>query len=170
MQSSGLIHYINMTNNKLEKIVINTGLGRLSSQPNFEERILPEITKEISIITGQKPMNRPATKSIAGFKLRQGTIVGLKVTLRSKKMQDFFSKVLNVILPRVRDFRGIDLKSIDQNGNLTIGIKECSVFPEITPETSKVNFGIEITAVPIIKKRDQALELYKKLGVPFKKK
>lgn len=156
--------------NFLEKIVINSGLGRLSTQPNFEDKILPGIIKEISLITGQKPMTRPAKKSISGFKLREGTIIGLKTTLRDRKMKDFFEKLVKIVLPRIRDFRGIDVKSADSNGNLTIGIKDYLVFPEVSPEISRVNFGLEITMVPIIKKRNEALELYRKMGVPFKKK
>lgn len=156
--------------NFLEKIAINSGVGRLSTQPNFEDKILPGIIKEISLITGQKPMTRPARKSISGFKLREGTIIGLKTTLRGKKMKDFFEKLVKIVLPRIRDFRGIDVKSVDSNGNLTIGIKDYLVFPEVSPEISKVNFGLEITAVPIIKKKNEALELYRKMGVPFKRK
>ena len=90
-------------NNKLQKIVINTGVGRLSAQPNFKDKILPEIVKELSIITGQKPSLRIAQKSIAGFKLREGTVIGLKVTLRSLYMNSMLSKIINIALPRVRD-------------------------------------------------------------------
>ena len=158
-------------NNKLEKAVVNIGLGRLSTQPNFDDKVLPEIIKEISSITGQKPSSRPAQKSISGFKLREGTIVGLKTTLRGKYMNSLVSKVVNVALPRVRDFRGISTDAIDQNGNLNIGFKEHLVFPEISPEHSKVNFGIQMTLVPKLPMKDKAvaLEFYKKMGVPFKK-
>lgn len=156
-------------NNRLEKIVVNSGIGRLSTQPNFEDKILPELIKNISLITGQKPAIRLAKKSISGFKLRKGDVVGLKTTLRRKRMFDFLTKFIKIILPRVRDFRGIDLKSVDKSGNLTIGIKDYLVFPETTPEQSRINFGIELTITPLIKKRDFAIELYKKLGVPFKK-
>ncbi|MDD5430968.1 MAG: 50S ribosomal protein L5 [Candidatus Pacebacteria bacterium] len=157
--------------NKLDKIVVNVGTGRLSAMPGFEDKMLPEIIKDISAITGQKPETRPAKKSIAGFKLRQGTIVGLKTTLRGKRMEDFLVRLLRIVLPRVRDFRGIDLKSVDQNGNLTIGIKEHLVFPEIFAETSKTNFGIEATIVPKLRIRnhEKAVEFYRTLGVPFKK-
>ena len=154
----------------LEKIVINIGIGRLSATPNFEDKLLPEIMKEISIITGQKSAERAAKKSIAGFKLRAGTTVGLKTTLRGKRMKDFLNKLVNVTLPRVRDFRGIDLKSLDKNGNLNIGIKEHWVFPEIIQETSKANFGMEITIVPrFAKDKERAIKLYRELGIPLKK-
>ncbi len=158
-------------NNKLEKVVVNVGIGRLTTQPNFESKILPDIIKELTIITGQKPSQRPAMKSISGFKLRQGTIVGLKTTLRGKYMNSLISKIVNVTLPRVRDFRGINKEAIDKNGNLNIGLKEHLVFPEISPEHSKVNFGMQFTLVPMIPIKDAklAVEFYKKIGIPFKK-
>jgi len=158
-------------NNKLEKAVVNVGVGRLTTQPNFEDKVLPEIVKEITTITGQKPSLRPAMKSISGFKLRQGTIVGLKTTLRGKYMNSLISKIVNVTLPRVRDFRGINLTAIDKNGNLNFGFKEHLVFPEISPEQTKVNFGIQLTLVPKnpIKSKEEAVEFYKKIGIPFKK-
>ncbi|MDO8443359.1 MAG: 50S ribosomal protein L5 [bacterium] len=157
--------------NKLEKVVINIGIGRLSTQPNFEAKILPDIIKELTIITGQKPSPRPAMKSISGFKLRQGTIVGLKTTLRGDRMKSLMSKLVNITLPRVRDFRGIDQSAIDKNGNLNIGLKEHLVFPEISPEHSKVNFGMQFTLVleTPIKDMKLAIEFYKKIGIPFKK-
>jgi len=153
----------------VEKVVVNTGIGRLSSQPNFEEKILPEITKEISLLTGQKAAFRPAKKSVAGFKLRAGTVVGLKTTLRRKRMLQFLQKIIRVVLPRVRDFRGLNPEAVDAGGNMTIGIKEHLVFPEISPEASKVNFGMELTLVPKLRNKEKALELYKELGIPFKK-
>jgi large subunit ribosomal protein L5 len=157
--------------NKLEKVVVNVGLGRFSTQPNFEDKFVPEVEKELSSITSQKPSLRAAQKSISGFKLRQGTVVGLKTTLRGKRMDSLVSKVVNIALPRVRDFRGIDSGAIDKNGNLNIGLKEHLVFPEIIPEHSKVNFGVQITMVPKfpIKEKAIAVEFYKKIGVPFKK-
>ena len=153
----------------LEKVVVNVGTGRLSALPNFEDKTLPELVKELSMITGQKPSARPAAKSIAGFKLRMGTVVGLKTTLRKKRMSEFIKKLLNVALPRVRDFRGIKTEAIDANGNLTIGLKEHLVFPEVVPELSKVNFGMEITFVPKVQNKEKAVELYKELRIPFKK-
>lgn len=160
----------NMAVPRIEKIVVNNGIGRLSQQPNFEEKILPEIMKEIALITGQKPIVSRAKKSIAGFKIREGQIVGLKTTLRGGRMFDFLDKLIRIVLPRLRDFRGIDLKNIDANGNLNIGLKEQAVFPEINPETIKFDFGLEISvAVANVKKREEAIELYRLLGVPLKK-
>lgn len=155
---------------RIEKIVVNNGIGRLSQQPNFEDKILPEIMKEIALITGQKPVISKAKKSIAGFKIREGQIIGLKTTLRGGRMFDFLDKLIRIVLPRLRDFRGIDLKSIDANGNLNIGLKEQAVFPEINPEMIKFDFGLEISvAVAGVKKREEAIELYRLLGVPLKK-
>lgn len=158
-------------NNKLEKVVVNVGIGRLSTQPNFDAKILPDVIKDLTTITGQKPSSRPAIKSISGFKLRQGTIVGLKTTLRGAHMNSLISKIVNVTLPRVRDFRGINQGAIDKNGNLNIGLKEHIVFPEISPEHTKVNFGMQFTLVPMtpIKDMKSAVEFYKKIGIPFKK-
>ena len=154
---------------KVEKIVINVGVGRLSQQPNFEEKTLPIIAKEVAAITGQKPIMTKAKKSIAGFKTRAGQIVGLKVSLRRKRKEDFLGKLVHVVLPRLRDFRGIDPRAVDASGNLHIGLRDYLVFPEINPEESKVDFGMEISIVNTAKKRDEALELYKLIGIPFKK-
>ncbi|KKR88867.1 MAG: 50S ribosomal protein L5 [Candidatus Wolfebacteria bacterium GW2011_GWA2_42_10] len=154
---------------RLEKIVVNIGIGRLSQQPNFEEKLLPEIIKDLTSITGQKPAPTPAKKSIAGFKIRKGQIVGLKITLRRRRMRDFLEKLINIVFPRVKDFRGIDLKSVDEKGNLTVGFKEHVVFPEINIETSKVDFGLEINIVSNAGTKEEAIELYKLLGIPFKK-
>lgn len=154
----------------LQKIVVNVGLGKLSSQAEFEQKTLPEVIKAVAAITGQKPQSRPARKSIAGFKLRQNAIIGLKVTLRRKRMMQFLEKVAHLVTPRIRDFRGISLKSIDANGNLTFGIKEHTVFPEIILENSHVSFGIEITLVPRTNiKPAEAVEFYRSLGIPFEK-
>ena len=154
---------------RLEKIVVNVGVGRLSQQSNFEEKILPEIIKDLSIITGQKPASAKAKKSIAGFKIRAGQTVGLKTTLRSKRMYDFLERLNSVAFPRVKDFRGINLKNVDNNGNLTVGFKEHVIFPEINVEASKIDFGLEISIVSNAKKREEAIELYRQLGLPLKK-
>ena len=154
---------------KLEKIIVNAGVGRLSQQQNFEEKILPELMKELALITGQKPKTTAAKKSISGFKIRQGQIVGLKTTLRRKRMYDFLERLIYIYLPRVRDFKGIDIKNIDAKGNLTIGIKEQTIMPEINPETSKVDFGLEVTIVSNAGKREEVIELYRQLGIPLKK-
>jgi len=154
---------------RVEKIVINIGVGRLSQQPNFEEKTLPEIIKNFSLITGQKPAVCQAKKSISGFKIRAGQIIGLKTTLRRQRMADFLEKLIKVIFPRVRDFRGIETKSVDEKGNLTIGLKEHMVFPEINPETSKIDFGMEITIVSNAKNKNEAIQIYRQMGIPLKK-
>ena len=154
---------------KIEKIVINAGIGRLSQQGQFEDKILPEVEKEFATITGQKASIRKAKKSIAGFKIREGQIIGLKATLRHKRMEDFLERFANLVLPRVKDFRGLDIGNVDENGNLNVGLKEQNVFPEIDMEKSKVNFGIQVTIVPYKKDREIAIDLYRRLGLPLKK-
>jgi large subunit ribosomal protein L5 len=145
------------------------GLGKLRNQANFEDKLLKEVEKELALITGQKPAIRRAKKSIAGFKIRSGDIVGLQVTLRGKRLADFFVRLISIVLPRVKDFKGIDLHQIDQNGNLNICLKEQFVFPEIQADQSKVNFGLQITIVLKPEYRKKAVALYRDLGVPLKK-
>ncbi len=156
---------------KLDKIVVNSGFGRLATQPSFEEKTLPELMREFAALTGQKPAPRPARTSISGFKIRQGLVVGMTATLRGKRMADFLRRFIAVVLPRIRDFRGIPLQNVDARGNLNVGVREQFAFPEVTPETSKVNFGLQVTVVPKrVKNRDEAIALYRELGVPLQKK
>lgn len=157
------------TQSVLAKLVVNSGVGKLRNQAQFDDKILPEIEKEFAIITGQKPAERKAKKSISTFKIREGEVVGLQVTLRKARMNDFLSKVVNVVLPRVKDFRGLELSNVDHDGNLNFGFREQTVFPEINPEKSRVTFGIQVTVVPKEKDRDAAIALYRSLGVPLKK-
>ena len=152
----------------IEKIVVNVGIGRQSTQPHFKEKLLPDIMNEVAIITGQKPAPRTARKAVAAFKTREGDIIGLQVTLRGKRMNDFFARLINMVIPRVKDFRGVDLKNIDHGGNLNIGFKEQFSFPEIQIERSRVNFGVQVTIVLKEKNRDKAIDLYRSLGVPLK--
>ncbi|MEK7624249.1 MAG: 50S ribosomal protein L5 [Patescibacteria group bacterium] len=158
----------NLITTSIEKIVVNVGVGKLRQRGQFEEKIFPEIVQEVSLITGQKPISRPTKKAIAGFKTRIGDIIGLKVTLRGKRMFDFFSRFVNVVLPRIKDFRGLELKSVDSSGNLSVGIEDQLVFPEIDADSTKVDFGLEVTIVTKTKNREKAIELYKELGVPLK--
>jgi large subunit ribosomal protein L5 len=153
----------------LEKIVINAGVGRLSSQPNFEEKTLKQVMSDLASMSGQKPQVRRAKKSIAGFKVREGSIVGVKITLRRKKMVDFFERLIKIILPRVRDFVGIDQENIDDCGALNLGLKEQFIFPEINPEKSPVAFSFGITLVPRNKNRARAVKTLLEFGVPLKK-
>lgn len=150
-----------------EKAVINAGVGRLRQQGQFEEKILPEIIQTMAAITGQKPAPRPAKKSIAAFKTRAGDIVGLKTTLRGKRMADFIGRLVSIVLPRVRDFRGIALNNIDSEGNLNIGFRDQYAFPEISPEKSKYGFGLQINIKVDAKSRDEAIRLYREAGFPL---
>ncbi len=153
----------------LEKIVVNAGIGRLSQQPNFEEKLLPQLMNNLSAVTGQKPEIRKAKKSISGFKMREGQIVGLRITLRRRKMVDFFERLIRIVLPRVRDFRGLEILSVDAGGTLSVGIREQLVFPEINPEESPVVFSLGVNIVPRTKNREKAITEYRRLGVPLKK-
>lgn len=153
----------------LEKIVVNAGVGRASSQQQFEEKVLPQIIKDLSAMTGQKAQLRRSRKSIAGFKMREGQIVGLKITLRREKMVDFWTRLVTMVLPRVKDFGGIDPNDVDHGGTLNMGFKEQYVFPEIDPEASLHVFSLGINAVPRKKNRAEALDTYRELGLPFRK-
>lgn len=156
---------------KIEKVVINSGIGRLLTVKTSEEqkRIIEAVLGNLSDIAGQKVLLTKAKKSIAAFKLREGMPVGAKVVLRGDKMNDFLERLINVAFPRVRDFRGIDLKSFDKKGNLTVAFKEQTVFPEISPEKAKVVFGFEIIIANSSKTREEGIELLKLMGFPLKK-
>lgn len=149
---------------KLQKVVVNIGLGRALKDEKFLEIAL----RDLGLITGQKPKATLAKKSIANFKTREGAIIGAMVTLRGTRMHDFISRLINIALPRTRDFRGISAESLDKNYNLTIGIKEHIVFPEVSGEEVKNIFGFEITLVIKAKNKEEALALYKSLGFPIK--
>ncbi|MGC8651237.1 MAG: large ribosomal subunit protein uL5 [Minisyncoccia bacterium] len=153
---------------KISKVVINVGIGRLMAGSKNEE-LIKKISKDIAMITGQQPAIRPAKKSIASFKIREGMPVGLMVTLRGKRKDDFVYKFINIVLPQVRDFWGIAFKNVDQTGNLNYGIKDHAVFPEISREQNPLPFGLEVTFVPSTKKREEAIQLYESLGFPFQK-
>lgn len=153
----------------LEKIVVSTGVGKLRNSPKFKEDILPAVIEDFKTIVGQAPSTRGAKKSIATFKTRTGDVVGVMATLRGKKMRHFLERLINIALPRVRDFRGIDTKSFDQKGNLSIGIKEHVVFPEINPEKTQTIFGLQVTVVGNTKNKAEGLEMAKELGIPLKK-
>jgi large subunit ribosomal protein L5 len=155
--------------NFLEKIVINAGVGRASQQPNFEEKVLTQITRDIASLSGQKPQVCRSRKSIASFKVREGQIIGVKVTLRRAKMVDFFERLITIVLPRVRDFAGIAVSNIDKNGVLNIGFREQFVFPEIHPEESLFTFSLGLNIIPKKRNREESLALYRELGVPLKK-
>ncbi len=156
---------------KIEKVVINVGFGKMLNLKAPEERnkLKEYLAEQLAFIAGQKPVFTKARKSVSSFKIRKGQEIGLKVTLRKKRMYDFLNKLLNVVLPRTRDFKGISKNAVDKAGNLTIGLREQLVFPEILPETVKDIFGLEITIVTTAKNREEGLKLFEKLGFPFKK-
>ncbi len=157
---------------KIEKVVVNTGFGKfLGGKTKDEQRkTMKSILNDLATITGQKPVLTKAKKSIAIFKLREGTPVGASVTLRRKKMYAFLERLIHVSLARSRDFQGINLKSIDDKGNLTIGIKEHIIFPEILPENIRNSLGLEATIVTTADSKEEGLELFKLLGFPMEKK
>lgn len=154
---------------KIEKVIVNTGFGREVASKTSEEqkKFIDFILQELGLICGLRAVKTLAKKSIASFKIRQGMPIGAKVTLRGKKMTDFLERLIHLALPRTRDFKGIDQKSLDKNGNLTLAIKEHIAFPEILPEKAKNIFGLEITIVTTTKSREEALELFKLLGFPI---
>ncbi len=149
---------------KLEKIVINIGLGDTRDNPKSLENAVADLTQ----ITGQKPMITKAKKSIAAFKLREGANTGCKVTLRKDKMYDFAYKLFNVALPRVRDFRGVSANSFDGRGNYSMGIKEQLIFPEIEYDKIDKLRGMDIIFVTTAKTDEEAKELLTLLGMPFR--
>ena len=149
---------------KLDKVVINIGLGDTKENPKSLENAMNDLTQ----ITGQRPMITKAKKSIAAFKLREGANVGCKVTLRSDKMYDFVYKLFNVALPRVRDFRGVSADSFDGRGNYSMGIKEQLIFPEIEYDKIDRLRGMDIIFVTTAETDEEAKELLTLLGMPFK--
>jgi len=155
---------------KVEKVIVNTGFGRLAAEKTAEEqkKIQEAILNDLALICGQRPILTLARKSISGFKIRQGMPVGAQVTLRGKRMSDFLERLIHIVLPRSRDFRGIEPRAIDREGNLTIGIREHIAFPEILPEKAKDIFGLEVTVVTNAKSREEGIELLRLLGFPIK--
>jgi len=150
---------------KIEKIVINMGVGDAVQNA----KVLDSAVEELALLSGQKPLITRAKKSIAGFRLREGMPIGAKVTLRGERMYDFLQKLIDVSLPRVRDFRGISNKSFDGRGNYTLGIKEQLIFPEIDyDQVSKVR-GLDIVIVTTANTDEEARELLTELGMPFQK-
>jgi large subunit ribosomal protein L5 len=149
----------------LEKMVVNIGMGEALDSPNALDAAVADLTA----ITGQKPVVTKARKSIANFKLREGRSIGVKVTLRGDRMWSLLDRLVNIALPRVRDFRGVSAKSFDGRGNYTLGIREQLIFPEINNDSIDIIRGIEITFVTTSKNDEQALALFGHLGMPFRK-
>ncbi|OGY41681.1 MAG: 50S ribosomal protein L5 [Candidatus Buchananbacteria bacterium RBG_13_39_9] len=149
---------------KLDKVVLNIGLSKGLKDASFIETAESTLMR----ISGQKPIKTKAKKSISNFKIRQGQVIGLKVTLRGKRMYDFVEKLIKVTLPRVRDFRGLNLKSMDKKGNLNIGINEHISFPEIRSDEIEKLHGLEIAIISTAKNKEEAKALFLALGFPFK--
>lgn len=150
---------------KVEKIVINIGVGDAVSN----SKLLDDAVAELTLIAGQKPLITKAKKSIAGFKLREGMPIGCKVTLRGERMYEFLDKLVNISLPRVRDFRGVPKNSFDGRGNYTLGIKEQLIFPEINFDKVNKLRGMDIVFVTTAKTDEEGRELLAQLGMPFHK-
>jgi len=150
---------------RLEKIVINMGLG----EALVNARVLDKSMEELSQITGQTPVLTRARKSIANFKLREGNPIGCRVTLRRQRMNEFFERFLNIALPRVRDFKGTSPKAFDGRGNYTLGVREQLIFPEINYDDVEQVQGMNITIVTSAKTDEEAKELLTLMGVPFRK-
>lgn len=151
---------------KILKVSINVGINARNSESNYIENVESILIR----ITGQKPVKTKAKKAISAFKLREGMVVGAKVTMRGQRMFDFLDKLILVAVPRIRDFRGLEIKNIDGQGNLTLGLKEHNIFPEIKPDEVERAYGMEISITTSAKTYEEGLELYKSLGFPFKKK
>lgn len=150
---------------KLEKIVVNMGVGDATSN----SKLMEAAVNDLSVITGQKPVITKAKKSIAGFKIREGQEIGCKVTLRGEKMYNFLDKLISIGLPRVRDFRGVSPKAFDGRGNYTLGIKEQLIFSEIEFDDVVKVRGMDIVLVTTAKNNEEALDLLTELGIPFRK-
>lgn len=150
---------------KIEKIVVNMGVGDAKENPKF----LDSAVEELMLITGQKPVITKAKKAIAGFKIRAGMAIGAKVTLRGERMYHFFDRLLHIALPRVRDFRGVSPKAFDGRGNYTLGIREQLIFPEINYDKVDRVRGMDVVIVTTAKTDEEGLELLRAFGLPFRK-
>ena len=148
---------------RILKVVVNSGTGKAKDKKRNEL-----VSERLGKITGQKPSPRGAKQSIASFKLRQGDVIGMAVTLRGERMWGFLDKLINVAIPRMRDFKGLNPKSVDEIGNYTLGLKENSIFPETSDQDLKDVFGLSITIVTTAKNSKDALALLTHLGFPFK--
>lgn len=150
---------------RVQKVVVNIGMGEALDNP----KSLDAAVNDLTLITGQKPVVTKARKSIANFKLREGRLIGVKATLRGEKMWSFLDRLMNIVLPRVRDFRGVSADAFDGRGNYTLGLREQLIFPEIEYDKIDKSRGMEITIVTTAQSDDQAKALLQLLGMPFKK-
>lgn len=151
---------------KLDKVVVNMGVGAAVA----DQKIMDEAVKELETITGQKVSVRKAKKAISNFKLRENVNIGAMVTLRKERMYEFLDRLINIALPRVRDFKGLSDKSFDGRGNYTLGVREQIIFPEINVDKITRVMGMDITLVTTAKTDNEAFELLKAFGIPFRKK
>lgn len=151
---------------KIEKIVINSGVGRAKE----DSSILGELEKDIAAISGQKPIRTRSKQAVSNFKIREGMDIGLKVTLRQERMWYFLDKLVNIALPRTKDFRGVSPRAFDRNGNYSLGIEDQTIFPEIDTTKSVRLQGLQISIITNTFSDEQAFALLKKLGMPFKSK
>jgi len=150
---------------RLEKIIVNVGCGEAA----HEAKMLEGVQKDLALITGQKPVVTRAKKAVSNFKIREGDAVGCKVTLRRRRMYEFFDRLVNVALPRIRDFRGLSPKGFDQGGNYSFGLQEQIIFPEIQVDQIHAPMGMDIVIVTSAPTRDEAYDLLKGFGFPFAK-
>jgi len=150
---------------RLEKIVLNVGMGDAHANPKGMEKAL----EELALITGQSPVRTKARKSIAGFKLREGMVIGCKVTLRGNRMYEFLERLINVALPRVRDFKGLSVKGFDGRGNYNMSVQEQIIFPEINVDRVDSYHGINVTMVTTAGSNEEARALLELLGMPYRK-
>ncbi len=151
---------------RLKKIVINVGLGEAVS----DSKVIDLVKKDLATITGQLPVPTRAKRPISNFRIRKGMIIGLKVTLRRKRMYEFYDRFINFVAPRIRDFRGFSPDSFDGRGNYTLGLSEQTVFPEIEYDKVKMIFGMDITFVTTAETDEEARALFEEMGFPFAKK
>jgi large subunit ribosomal protein L5 len=149
----------------IQKTIVNVGVG----EAVINKKVIEHVREQIELITGQKTVVTKARKSIAAYKIREGLAIGVKVTLRGERMYYFLDKLLNIVIPRLRDFRGITPSSVDQHGNLNLGFTEQTLFPEIEYDKIDKIRGLEVTVVTSTRNRDHGKRLFELLGVPFKK-
>lgn len=160
-----------MAASRIEKVTINVGIGEKikDKSTDKQQEIIDYVVKDLGLIAGQKPVVTKAKKSISAFDIRQGDPAGVKVTLRGERMYNFLEKLINVVLPGLRDFRGLDPKKVDQGGNISLGIEEHISFPEIPADDRDDILSLQLTVTTTAKSREEGLTLFKKIGFPFKK-
>jgi large subunit ribosomal protein L5 len=151
---------------KIDKIVVNVGMGEMAHQKDLIE----PIRNELAAITGQRPKLTRSKKAISNFKIREGVPVGYKVTLRKAKMYEFLDRLINFVIPRIKDFRGVSRNAFDQGGNYTLGIKEQTIFPELELDKVSVSHGMDVCIVTTASTKDESMGLLEAFGMPFTKK